>query len=252
MNGFHDLKAEKKAGNKFNRLSSWGTAKLLILISYSINNLKHTKMIYKNNQYSEESLNEFLKLINAEPENVETNDDGYKHIPIAFIEADLRRIYQGLVQYEITQTIALFNSVSMNVRLKVFHPVLQEWLNYDGSAAVLIESVTQGKYADTQKVVKANDENMAVAMVYSEAIKKAAQRIGERFGSNLNRENAPGKSKSTYDEMPPVNIEELIESKPTKSELLQLMAAGRLTLEQKVFIDASLKTGKEKKTNGTV
>lgn len=184
-----------------------------------------------------EDLAAFNELLNQEPDPkiLETDrETGYRHIPIAFIEHDLRNIYKGGVQYEILATRQIFNSIQKDVRIKVFHPVFEQWFNYDGCAAVLIESVAPNqKYVDIMTVVKVSDESMADAVVYSEAIKKAAQRIGVRFGSNLNRDPAKtpnGKTKSNYDSEPEKYIFDAAK-KYTKKDLLQLVAAGSITVE---------------------
>lgn len=180
---------------------------------------------------SEMSLQEFNELLNEEPnpEIIKVNDDGYRHIPIAHLEADLRRCFEGRVEFQKTPSQMIFNSVDCDAVIRVFHPVLKEYQTFYGPGTVVIESISQGKYADTQKVVKVADESIATALAFAEAKKSAARQIGRRFGSDLNRSEAPGKV-SAYD----TNDEKYIfdaEKKYTKKELLQLVAAGRITTE---------------------
>jgi hypothetical protein len=184
---------------------------------------------------SEMTLDEFNALLNTEPDPtlIHTGDEGYQSLPIAFVEDNLRNFYEGYVQYEINSTRLLGTAIQKDIRIKVFHPIKKEWFNYDGSAAVCLENITQGKYADTVTVVKAKDESMADAICYSKAILKAAQRIGVVFGSNLNRdfERTPnGKNKSQYD----TESEKFVFDKTkkyTKKDLLSMIAAGKITVE---------------------
>jgi hypothetical protein len=195
-----------------------------------------------NKKPSEMTLTEFNDLINQEPPETKTDSEtGYIHIPIGFLEKDLRDCFEGLVVFQKTPNQQLFNAVDCDAKIMVFHPVLKVWLEFHGTGTVLIESITQGKYADTTKVVKENDESLATSRAFAEAKKSAAKGIGPRFGSNLNRENAPGKQPNAYDILPPIDIEELIKNKASKSELLHLIAAGRITAEQKEEISKQIK-----------
>jgi hypothetical protein len=181
---------------------------------------------------SEMTLQEFNDLLNEEPnpETIKVNDDGYRHIPIAFLEADLRRCFEGRVEFQKTPSQMLFNAVDCDAIIRVFNPVLKEYQTFYGPGTVLIESVSQGKYADTQKVVKVNDESLATALAFAEAKKSAARQIGRRFGSDLNRIKAPGKV-SAYDNAADEKYIFDAEKKYTKKEMLQLVAAGKITNE---------------------
>jgi hypothetical protein len=161
------------------------------------------------------------------PDNIKTNENGYKHIPIAFLEADLRYCFEGRVEFQKTPTQMIFNAVDCDAVIRVFHPVLKEYQTFYGTGTVMIETITQGKYADTQKVVKANDESLATALAFAEAKKSAARQIGRRFGSDLNRTERPGKV-SAYD-----NEKYIFDAskKYTKKDLLTLVAAGKITTD---------------------
>lgn len=149
----------------------------------------------KTKKPSEMTLEEFNEMLNEDPkpEIIEINEDLYKHIPIAFLEADLRKCFEGRVEFQKTQTQMIFNAVDCDAIIRVFHPVLKEYQTFYGPGTVLIESVSQGKYANSQTVVKANNESMATALAFAEGKKSAARQIGTRFGSNLNRTNKPGR-----------------------------------------------------------
>lgn len=181
---------------------------------------------------SEMSIQEFNDLINQEPnpESIKINDDGYRHIPIAYLEADLRYCFEGRVEFQKTPTQMLFNAVDCDAIIRVFHPVHKEYQMFYGPGTVMIESISQGKYADTQKVVKANDESLATALAFAEAKKSAARQIGRRFGSDLNRTERPGMVSAYDNEQDEKYIFDATKNY-TKKDLLQLVAGGKITTE---------------------
>lgn len=163
---------------------------------------------------SEMTMDEFNSLLNQEPENISTDPEtGHKHIPIAFLEADLRYCFEGLVIFQKTPNQRLFNSVDCDVHIIVFHPVMKVWLPaFMGTGTVLIEQLTDGKYANTKSVVKVNDESLATSLAFAEGKKSAAKGIGNRFGANINRLNAPGKPK------PELNVRAEIQKLKSQAE----------------------------------
>ena len=198
------------------------TLQLTIKINYQMTEIKVKKP-------SEMTAEEFEQYLNEDPQNVETNTEGYKHIPIAFLEADLRQCFEGRVQFHKTPNQMLFNAVDCDVIIRVFHPVHKEWQEHYGTGTVLIESITEGKYADTTKVVKVSDESLATHAAFAEGKKSAAKGMGKRFGSDLNREIAPGKVKA-YDVIEKPKFDP--NGKYTKKELLQFVQHKVLTVDQ--------------------
>ncbi len=177
-------------------------------------------------------LKAFNEKLDEEPakEHTEKSEDGdYHHIPIAFLEKDLKDVFDGAVQIIIKQQQQMFGAVTMFIDLQVFHPVYYEWLTFSGTAAVVIESEKPGEYKGASKVLIMDDIKTAIALCYSEAIKNAAKKIGRRFGSDLNRVNKPG-NKSNYDEQPEKYVFDKAK-KYTKKDLLQLVAAGSIAVE---------------------
>lgn len=141
-----------------------------------------------------EELEAFNILIEQAPEHSEQSEDGsYLLVPIAYLEPDLRFVYKGAVQVTIQSQTEMFGAVCMCIRLKVFHPYYKEWFEYDGTAAIIIESEQPGEYKGSTKTLVANDIKTGVAQCYSEALKNAAKKIGPRFGSDLNRTRKPGR-----------------------------------------------------------
>lgn len=144
-------------------------------------------------QPSEMSADEFQAFLEMEPPNKEKSDEGdFFHVPIGYLEPDLRATFEGKIKIKIKQTIQMFGSVTLHIRIKVFHPVHEIWLKYDGIASVLIENVKPGQYEGSTKVQIVDELKTAIAACYSEAIKNGAKKIGKRFGSDLNRVNKPG------------------------------------------------------------
>lgn len=146
------------------------------------------------NEAEELQLIEFNANINKDPENARSSEDGsYNHVPIGFVEADLRVVYNGLISVKIKSQQEMFGAVTMCVRLKVFHPVYRVWQSFDGTAGVMIEQHAAGDWKGSTKVIQLEEIKTGIALCYSEAIKNAAKKIGPRFGSDINRTNAPGK-----------------------------------------------------------
>lgn len=178
-----------------------------------------------------QDLKKFNDKLNEEPakENTEKSEDGdFLHVPIAYLEKDLKEVFEGAVQIIIKEQKEMFGAITMFIGIKVFHPVYQEWLNYDGTAAVVIESELPGEFKGSSKTLIREDIKTSIALCYSEAIKNAAKKIGRRFGSDLNRINKPGKS--VYESNEEAYIFDATK-KYTKKDLLQLIAAGKITTE---------------------
>ena len=188
------------------------------------------------------SLSEFSDLLNQEPnpdhvfpsEDVDETGRSYFHIPIGYLEEDLRYCYGGLVQYLKTPTVELRNAVTCDVHIGVFHPILQQWLWYHGVGTVMLDEIGQGKYAQTTTVAKVNNEDAASHLAYAEGIKSACRRIGKRFGSDLNRDNAPGKIRNFKETAFEVMDKPVYdpEKSYTKVQLLNFVQNEVITVEQ--------------------
>jgi hypothetical protein len=112
----------------------------------------------------------------------------YKYIPISILNHMLDDIYDGLVQRIVLSVENHFNSSKAHVRLMVMHPVIGEWMAYDGVAAVPVVNIKEGPYKGSKIYENLLSENLAVPLVAAEAFKNAARQIGTYFGSDLNRE----------------------------------------------------------------
>lgn len=110
------------------------------------------------------------------------------HLPISFIENTLKRVYFGLYQIELVSYQMIVNEICVHARIKVFHPLVREWMVYDGIGAVPVQQDAGSKVSDFihTKKVKAVQKNLPAA--YAFAIKNAAKKIGKLFGGDLGRE----------------------------------------------------------------
>jgi hypothetical protein len=141
----------------------------------------------------QEALTEVEKLttkLNTEPsENwlQKTPDGKAVYIPIGIIENQLRQDFAGLVQYEIISERRELNEYIVSARIKVFHPIIMQWMNYDGLGAVQIMQDSGANLAQFNETKKKNALQMNAPKAYAEAIKNAAKKIGIKYGANLNR-----------------------------------------------------------------
>jgi len=116
-----------------------------------------------------------------------TPDQKAQYIPIGIIENQLRQDFLGLVQFEVLGERRELNEYICTARIRVFHPVINQWLNYDGIGAVQImqdSGATISQFNDTKKK---NALQMNAPKAYAEAIKNAAKKIGVKYGANINR-----------------------------------------------------------------
>lgn len=113
-----------------------------------------------------------------------------KYIPIDKVEFLLTRIFQEW-RAEIISYSALFNSVSVHVRLHYLHPIKGEWSYHDGVGAVGVQT-DAGKSAADLGAIKQDAVMKALPAAESYAIKDAAEKLGVLFGKNLNRKDTLG------------------------------------------------------------
>lgn len=130
----------------------------------------------------------FTKLLNSSPEKTKIQKhQGYDYLPISHIEKELDKLFFGLVQYEVITYQQIFNEISCHARIKVFHPVINQWMQYDGLGSAVIQQDANTKVAEFNLYKKGNALQLALPKAYAEAIKNASKKIGKRFGADLNR-----------------------------------------------------------------
>ncbi len=109
-----------------------------------------------------------------------------KYLPIRIVE-NLLRSFFGVYQVEWIGPVHIIgNSVVAECHLKVYHPVLQQWLSYAGVGAVPIELSKEAENPlDFRSLhAKALHKNIPAAKAF--AINNAAKSIGRVFGADLN------------------------------------------------------------------
>lgn len=141
-----------------------------------------------------DAMGAFLALLNVPPpdiaiqhRNVAPKGKPEKlitYLPISYIEVKLREIY-GVYQVRNFRWTQIANEVVGSVELWVPHPVLGQWICYDGAAGVMICG-TKG-LEDGRK--QANALETRFPKLKTDCIKNAAQSIGKIFGSELRREH---------------------------------------------------------------
>lgn len=133
-------------------------------------------------------LEKFTSNLNHSPNpNKIAKHEGYEYLPISIVEKDLQRQFFGLIQYEIQSYQHVLNEFVVHARIKVYHPVLRQWLNYDGIGAGMFQQKKDTPIQDFFVYKTKNAGKLTVPNAYAEAIKNAAKKIGKRFGSDLNR-----------------------------------------------------------------
>lgn len=135
-------------------------------------------------------MEEFTLHLNKAPDKRKVQKhEGHDYLPISMVEKDLDKVYFGLVQYELIGFWHVLNEVVVHARIKVFHPVIMQWMNYDGIGAGILQQDAKTKVSDFIYHKKGNALVLAAPNAYAEAIKNGAKKIGKRFGSDLNRKH---------------------------------------------------------------
>jgi hypothetical protein len=129
----------------------------------------------------EEQLLDFNMLLDHAPLKdwikVNTNFDNSKYIPIRIVEALLKSIF-GVYQIKQSDSIKIISdNILYSVDLVVYHPVLKEWITFNGVGAAPLRTEKTG-------VSIALHGNAPMARAY--AVTNAAKSIGKIFGSSLN------------------------------------------------------------------
>lgn len=141
-----------------------------------------------------DAMGKFLALLNVPPpdtaikkRNVAPQGKPEKllpYLPISYIETKLREIY-GVYQVRNFRWTQVANEIIGSVELWVPHPVLGQWICYDGAAAVMIcgnKGIEDGKK-------QANALETRFPKLKTDCVKNAAQGIGKIFGSELRRDD---------------------------------------------------------------
>lgn len=138
-------------------------------------------------------ITEFKNILNATPKPkwIHSNKyaNGAKYISIHVIEDLLNKIFPFWELKQIGEAKILGNSVVVSVELRVFNPLINQWISYAGIGAVPIELKGGSDPTDLSQInPKALHKNVPAAMAY--ATKNAAKKIGRIFGSHLNTDQS--------------------------------------------------------------
>jgi hypothetical protein len=146
-------------------------------------------------------LMDFKNLIKKNPSAswVKTNpySQNAKYLPIRIVEELLAEIFPFWQVVQNGEPKILGNSVVISVDLKVFNPILNQWMSYAGVGAVPIELEKPKFNAKGEQISgarnnidfeyinsKAMHKNVPAALSF--AVNNAAKKIGRLFGSHLN------------------------------------------------------------------
>lgn len=135
------------------------------------------------------TIQNFNALVNSAPRGswVKTNkySQNAKYLPIRIVEELLNEVFPFWQAEQKGEPTILGNSIIISVQLKVYHPLLGQWLSYPGVGAVPIEVAKGAHPTDFTKISpKALHKNVPAALSF--AISNAAKKIGKLFGSHLN------------------------------------------------------------------
>lgn len=135
------------------------------------------------------NINEFKKILDTSPKAkwIHSNKyaNGAKYISVHVIEDLLNKIFPFWDLKQVGEAKILGNSVVVSVELRVFNPLINQWICYAGIGAVPIEVKSGASPTDFSQInAKAMHKNVPAAMAY--AMKNAAKKIGRIFGSHLN------------------------------------------------------------------
>lgn len=135
------------------------------------------------------NLTELKEILKSHPRTswVQTNkySNNAKYLPIRIVEELLSGLFPFWQVEQQGQPHILGNSVVISVQLKVFNPILGQWMSYAGVGAVPIELEKGASPTDFTKInPKALHKNVPAALSF--AVSNAAKKLGPLFGSHLN------------------------------------------------------------------
>lgn len=108
-----------------------------------------------------------------------------EYVPVEKTKQLLIQIFGGFKD-EIIDYKALFNAVSVHVRLTVKNPITGEDIVHDGVGAVDVQTKSGASAADLSQI-NASAVMKALPAAASYALKNAAEKLGSIFGGNLQK-----------------------------------------------------------------
>lgn len=108
-----------------------------------------------------------------------------EYLSVEKVKQLLTQIFQ-VWESEIVDYKALFNAVSVQVRLRVKNPLTGDWITHDGVGAVDVQTAKGASAADLSQI-NASAVMKALPAAASYALKNAAEKLGAIFGGHLQK-----------------------------------------------------------------
>lgn len=133
-------------------------------------------------------LDDFTARLNTvpHPSKVRQDPKGFNYIPASYIEMDLDEIFLGLWAWEVKSIQVVANEILVHGDLRVFHPVLKQWVTRSGVGAAMIRQTSGAMVTDINAKIK-DAISMDLPHAETDALKNAAKKFGQAFGRDLNR-----------------------------------------------------------------
>lgn len=128
-----------------------------------------------------------------------------KYLPIDKVEYLLDYIFQQW-KIEVLKAEAMFQSISVTVRVHYLNPVTREWMYHDGVGASPVQT-DAGKSAADLGAIKSAGVQMALPAAKSYAIKDACEHLGKLFGRDVNRRDTIAFAGAYMNEAPPMTAQ---------------------------------------------
>lgn len=180
-------------------------------------------------------LEEFAGRLNEEPKKdwlQKTPDGKADYIPVGIIEMELRKDFMGLVKFNLVSERRELNEYIVVARISVYHPIIGQWLEYDGVGAKVITQKKDTSLNDFAEFKQKNALEMNAPNAYAEAIKNAAKKIGKKYGADVNRKHEDAYESIYTNEAQAEDtlsqIMELYEGKKAGMSREQILAADRI------------------------
>lgn len=134
------------------------------------------------------ALESFNKRLNVPPPktDIQENKDKSKYLPISFVQMTLDEMFFGLWETVNYREKLIANELVGSIELRVFHPVIKQWITKTGVAATPVRLKAGSKVMDAENKIY-NALTQDAPHLLSDCIKNAAKQLGKRFGRDLNR-----------------------------------------------------------------
>lgn len=135
------------------------------------------------------TISEFNKIMQTNPrkEWIETQQ-GLKYLTITAIRDLLTELFPFWQVIPHGEPKLIANSVVVSVELKVFNPLINQWMTYYGVGAQPLQTEKNASPTAFDKI-KHDSVHKAVGAAKSYAVKNAAKDLGRLFGQGLNNRN---------------------------------------------------------------